>query len=371
MGLSLLFITHDLGVVAGISDRVLVMQEGRIVEGGSTDQIYYAPKHPYTKQLFAACKAKKKIHKTRTGPLLLALQGLCKKYPIGKRELTAVSAIDLSLFKGETLALVGESGCGKSTVGKLAAGLLQPTNGVVLYEGKILQQIRAFRRKIQILFQNPYGSLNPHMRVETILKEPFEIHRDLKKQDLGALLEQVGLSSDYLKRYPHQLSGGQRQRVALARALAVEPEFLVLDEPLSALDATSQQQILELLKRLKKERQLTYLFISHDLETVKSFADRIAVMYLGELVELLEGQTPSHPYTQALFSAICHPNPREERKRQRILLSGDLPSPMARPAGCAFQKRCPHAQELCRTTPPPLIQMGEGHVARCHFPSEG
>lgn len=226
------------------------------------------------------------------------------------------------------------------------------------------------RQRIQMLFQNPYGSLDPRMRVSSILKEPFEI-QGIPAKDPAKLLELVGLSEEFLARYPHQLSGGQRQRIALARALAVEPEFLVCDEPLSALDASTQHQVLELLKRLKKEKNLTYLFISHDLKAVQAISDRVAVLYMGVLMELGSAeqlfQAPAHPYTQALIAAIPKPDPRSERTRERLLLLGDPPSPLHPPPGCPFQTRCPYAQPLCQTTPPPLVELEQGHSVRCHL----
>lgn len=372
--LALFFISHDLGVVAGISDRVLVMSQGKIVEEGSADKIFYEPQHPYTRALLKKDSIKECEKKT-DHQILLTCSNLRKEFSIGQQKLKAVSSLDLEIYKGETLGLVGESGSGKSTLGKLFLRLLDPSAGTLHYDGIDLlrlcnKKMKALRQRLQMLFQNPYGSLDPRMRVSEILKEPFEIH-NLPSKDLSQLLDAVGLSSEYLERYPHQLSGGQRQRIALARALAIEPEFLVCDEPLSALDATSQHQVLALLKKLKAEKNLTYLFISHDLNAVKAISDRVAVLYLGQLMELAPTEqlftSPSHPYTKALIAAIPQPDPRSERKRERLLLKDDPPSPLRLPQGCVFQTRCPYAQPICKSTPPPLVNFGHGRQARCHL----
>ncbi|MCE5316742.1 MAG: ABC transporter ATP-binding protein [Parachlamydia sp.] len=370
-GLALLFITHDLGIVAGISDRILVMHEGRIVESGSCDEIFYSARHPYTQQLLknASKSETPRTPASNQKPCFVASQ-LSKQYHIGKNKLTAVSPLDLTIYQGETLGLVGESGCGKSTLGKLVAGLIDPTEGTLYYQGIDLRRHKLPRR-IQILFQNPYGSLNPRMTVEKILTEPFAIHRDLHRKEPSDMLDEVGLAHELLKRYPHQLSGGQRQRIALARILAVDPEFIICDEPLSSLDAVSQRQVMELLKKLHKEKGLTYLFITHDLNAVQEIADRVAVMYLGQLMELSDTitlfQSPAHPYTQALLSATLQPDPRSERIKKPLLLSGDPPSPLHPPPGCPFQTRCPHALEICKTTPAPLVQLSEKRQCRCHL----
>lgn len=369
-GLALLFITHDLGIVAGISDRILVMQEGKIVETGSCDEIFYAARHPYTQKLLENCSKKEPLPSFLSQEPCFVARQLSKHYHVGQTRLAALSPLDLKIYKGETLALVGESGCGKSTLGKLAAGLIEPSGGTLHYQGIDLCA-QKLPRRIQILFQNPYGSLNPRMTVDKILREPFAIHKNLPLKEPSKMLEEVGLSSELLSRYPHQLSGGQRQRIALARILAVDPEFIICDEPLSALDAISQRQVMELLKKLKRDKGLTFLFITHDLNAVKEIADRVAVMYLGQLVELTDSanlfHSPSHPYTRALLSATLQPDPRQERQKRPLLLSGDPPSPLHPPSGCAFQTRCPHAQDLCRSTAPTLLQLTDKKQSRCHF----
>ena len=301
---------------------------------------------------------------------LIQVKELRKKY----KNLTAVHNLTFDIYEGETLGLVGESGCGKSTTGKMLIGLEAPTSGQILFDEKP-PQFPHYRRQAQYIFQDPYASLNPRMTVGDIVAEPLDIHRLAKgqaRQDrLEELFHLVGLSPSLMARFPHEFSGGQRQRIGIARALAVDPRFIVCDEPVSALDVSVQAQILNLLKNLQKEKKLTYLFIAHDLRVVKYLSTRVAVMYLGHIVELAPAEElyahPKHPYTQALLSAIPIPDPTIEKKRQRIILAGDPPSPSKPITGCPFASRCPLAKEICRTTAPAQKEVSKGHFVNCHF----
>ena len=290
----------------------------------------------------------------------------------------AVDGVTLDIFPGETLGLVGESGCGKSTLGRSILRLTEPTEGQVFYRNRDLaklsgRELREHRRHLQVIFQDPYSSLNPRMTVGQIVGEPletFRIARGRAAEDrVQELLETVGLSRRFIKRYPHEFSGGQRQRIGIARALAVDPEFIVADEPISALDVSIQAQILNLLEKLQREKNLTYLFISHDLRAIRHASDRVAVMYLGKLVEVAESKTiysdPLMPYTKALISAVPVPDPIVEAARQRIVLEGDVPSAINPPRGCRFHTRCPYAIDVCREVVPPLVQIKPNHFAAC------
>jgi len=290
----------------------------------------------------------------------------------------AVDGVSFTLRKGETLGLVGESGCGKSTTGRCILRLLEPTAGKVVFDGLSVfdatrEEMRRLRRQMQIIFQDPYSSLNPRMSVEQIVGEGMVIHRLARgaerRNRIADLLRKVGLSPDQMKRYPHEFSGGQRQRIGIARALAVSPSLIIADEPISALDVSIQAQVLNLLQDLQEEFSLTYLFIAHDLRVVEHISDRVAVMYLGEIVELAESRelyrNPLHPYTQALMSAIPIPDPTT--KRERIILRGDPPSPLRPPSGCRFHTRCPKRFEPCDRQEPVLREIQRGHWVSCHL----
>jgi oligopeptide/dipeptide ABC transporter ATP-binding protein len=285
------------------------------------------------------------------------------------------------VFEGETVGLVGESGCGKSTLGRTIVRLLEPTEGDVRFEGKSIAKLgpralRPLRRQMQMVFQDPYASLNPRKRVGSIIGDPMKIHRTASQKDrrqrVQELLETVGLSPEHYNRFPHEFSGGQRQRIGVARALALRPKLVVADEPVSALDVSIQSQMLNLLDDLQKELSLTYIFIAHDLGVVRHVSDRIAVMYLGKLVELSPAEElytrPIMPYTEALLSAVPVPDPDLAEKRERIVLEGDVPSPIDPPSGCRFHPRCRYATDVCSQIEPPLVDYGNGHLAACHHP---
>jgi oligopeptide transport system ATP-binding protein len=290
----------------------------------------------------------------------------------------AVDGVSLDIFRGETVGLVGESGCGKTTLGRAILRLTELTSGQILFRGNDLANLsnsamREQRRHLQVIFQDPYASLNPRMTVGQIIGEPLETFRlargAAKKQRVQELMGMVGLSARFVKRYPHEFSGGQRQRIGIARALAVDPDFIVADEPISALDVSIQAQIMNLLDQLRRRKNLTYLFISHDLRAIRHVSDRVAVMYLGQIVEVGDGKTvytdPLMPYTRALISAVPVPDPKVEANRRRIVLEGDVPSPINPPPGCRFHTRCAYAIEACRQVEPSLVQIKPSHFAAC------
>ncbi len=323
----------------------------------------------------------------QAGEALLQVRNLKMHFPITRGiifqrrvgSIKAVDGISFDLRRGETLGLVGESGCGKSTTGRAILRLYEPTSGEVIFEGQDLTKmkpsdLRRMRRKMQMIFQDPYASLNPRMTVGSIIGEPLEVHnignnRKERQERVQELLRIVGLNPYFINRYPHEFSGGQRQRIGIARALAVNPSFIVCDEPISALDVSIQAQIINLLEDLQQELGLTYLFIAHDLSVVRHISDRIAVMYLGKIVELADRdelyENPLHPYTKALLSAVPIPDPKVERKRQRIILEGDVPSPANPPKGCNFCTRCPQVMDICREYEPSFTDLGDGHFVAC------
>ena len=317
-------------------------------------------------------------NETSTLTPLIEIKNLKKYFNIGGQPLKAVDNLNLDIYPGETVGLVGESGCGKSTAGRTIIRLYEATEGEVLYNGKNIydnngSEMAKIRKDIQLIFQDPYASLNPRMTVEEIIGEPLTIHGELtgkkKRERILELLKLVGLNPEHINRFPHEFSGGQRQRIGIARALALNPKFIVCDEPISALDVSIQAQVVNLLKDLQKSMGLTYLFIAHDLSMVKYISDRILVMYLGNMMELCESEElyeePLHPYTQALLLAVPIPNPK--LKRERIVLQGDVPSPINPPSGCVFRTRCRHAMDICAQKKPDWKEAKPGHFVSCHL----
>lgn len=313
--------------------------------------------------------------------VLLEVKNLKKYYKVGANKiLKAVDNVSFSIKKGETIGLVGESGCGKSTTGKTVMKLIELTSGQIIYDNKDItilnkKEYKEFTKKAQMIFQDPYASLNPRMTAGDIIGEGIDIHRICgrkeKRERIYELLNKVGLNKEHANRFAHEFSGGQRQRIGIARALAIEPEFVVCDEPVSALDVSIQAQVINLLLKLQNELNLTYLFIAHDLNVVKHFSDRVAVMYLGAIVEISNSEElyekPLHPYTKALLSAIPIPDPKVTRSRRRILLEGDVPSPIDVKPGCKFATRCKDAKKICHEVQPELKEVSSGHFVACHL----
>ncbi len=312
---------------------------------------------------------------------ILEVKNLQKHFNLGNnRILKAVDGLNFAVKRGETFGLVGESGCGKSTTGRTLIRLYEATGGEILFNGENVQKMKGdkrkkFNRDMQMVFQDPYASLNPRMTVGKIIAEGIEIHGlysgKEKKERVHQLLRDVGLREEHAERFPHEFSGGQRQRIGIARALAIEPKFIIADEPISALDVSVQAQVVNLFKKLQRERGLTYLFIAHDLAMVKHISDRIGVMYLGKLVEVATSDKlnskPLHPYTQSLLSAIPIPDPEVQNKRERIILQGEIPSPLNPPSGCPFRTRCPHAMSVCAEKMPEFREVEPGHYVACHL----
>ena len=319
---------------------------------------------------------------------LVVVENLCKYFPVKtgflkKNYVQAVENVSFFINEGETMGIVGESGCGKTTMGRSIIRLIEPTSGKIIYDGETIFDgsaknsidMKPYRKKMQIIFQDPSASLDPRMTVGEIIGEALQVHRpDLKgeayKQRIRELLDEVGLNTEHANRFPHEFSGGQQQRIGIARALAVEPEFIVCDEPISALDVSIQAQIVNMLEDLQKKEHLTYLFIAHDISVVRHISNKIAVMYLGQMVEMADSydlcSSPLHPYTKSLISAVPLPDPEKTRANKRIVLEGDVPSPLNPPTGCRFHTRCPFATDKCKNEAPTWKKYGEGHYCACH-----
>jgi peptide/nickel transport system ATP-binding protein len=393
---SIILITHDLGVVAGICERVLVMQDGEAREYGTAETVFYEPRNEYTRSLLAAVprlddrRTEESLASQETDESVLAVDSLTVNFKVPSarlfgrpRILRAVDGISLELAVGETLGVVGESGCGKSTLARAVLRLVHISDGRVCLLGKDISALEKksrqdFRRDMQVIFQDPLASLNPRMTIGEIVAEPLHtFHRDLPRdtvnERVGRTLAQVGLEAAHMNRYPHEFSGGQCQRVGIARALILDPRVIICDEPVSALDVSVQAQVIKLLMDLKRELGLSLIFIAHDLAVVRQISDRVMVMYLGRVVEVAPREElyerPRHPYTRALLAAVPVPDPRVERSKPKRILQGDVPSPLDPPSGCAFRTRCPHATELCSSLEPQLSTLGRSSVA-CHHANE-
>jgi oligopeptide/dipeptide ABC transporter ATP-binding protein len=384
-GMTVIWVTHDLALLARIADRVLVMHRGQVVESAPIERLFSAPEHPYTRSLLGNLRAageRKGEGKAAPAPeVLLAARGVTVRFTRARRTVHALAGIDLDIYKGETLALVGESGSGKSTLARVLIRTIEPSSGSVSFRGADFgalrgRALRSFRRHLQMVFQDPFSSLNPRWRIGSAIAEPLIVHGLARGRELdervAACLAMVGLDRAFARRYPHEFSGGQRQRICIARAIACQPDFIVADEALSALDMSLQGQILELFQDLKDRFALTYLFISHDLGVVQRISDRVAVLYLGRIVELAPTDAlfghPHHPYTRALLAAVPIADPALERARRYQPLAGEPPSPANPPPGCPFHPRCPRAQDRCRSELPALAPVTAGRAVACHYP---
>jgi oligopeptide/dipeptide ABC transporter ATP-binding protein len=389
-GLGVVLVTHDLGVVASMADRVVVLRGGRVVETGPVGRVLKRPENAYTQSLLSAVPrvipvaASEARHTAQSQPPLLALHGLQVHFPtrgsLFKKGpvLHAVDGVDLQIHPGEAVGVVGESGSGKSTLARAALQLVRASGGQVVWLGNPIDAGSAsapFRRETQLVFQDPIASLDPRMTVQAIVAEPLRVHRSeldapARKRAVAEMLNRVGLGNNLLRRYPHELSGGQAQRVGIARAMILKPRLLVCDEAVSALDVTVQSQIVLLLQELKRELQTSILFISHNLAVVQQLCDRVLVLYLGRMME--QGTTaalygkPAHPYTRGLLEAVPVPDPDIQATRLASPLPGELPSPLAPPAGCVFNTRCPHVQDVCRAQTPIWEAAGPDQEVACH-----
>jgi peptide/nickel transport system ATP-binding protein len=384
-GMAIALITHDLAVVAGLADRIVIMQAGRIVESGPVERIFAAPAHPHTRTLLAAARRMPQrgaaaAPRSSSGEPVLEIRGLDVEYRLRHaRVLKAVSAVSLELARGETLGIVGESGCGKSTLVRAVLQLMRPAAGTVVWAGRALEalpqaELRPLRRDLQIVFQDPLDSLDPRMTVAEIVGEPLSIHRAQlslleRARAVREMLTRVGLPGDLDAHFPHELSGGQCQRVAIARAMILEPALLVCDEPVSALDVSIRSQILELIETLKRRAGTSVLFVSHDLDVVRELCERVLVLYLGHSMEMASAvalyEEPLHPYTRALIAAVPVADPSVQPGRLRAVLGGEPPSAADPPSGCVFRTRCPHALPLCAERVPAWEAVGERRIA-CH-----
>lgn len=389
--MSILFITHDLAVAAEIADKVAVMHEGTIVEQGTVREIFAFPGHWYTKTLVQSKRnllmGSASVYDCQDDEIILEAEGLSKFYPLKskpfqqKRYVQAVDQVSLSIRKGETLGLVGESGSGKSTLGKLLVSLQKSDSGRILYRGKDVtggtkRTQKELRKNTQVVFQDTFSALNPRWKVEDIIGEPLRVHTKLSKDGIRERVEEVlrlvDLDPAFRTRYPHEFSGGQRQRINIARAIILHPEFLLLDEAVSALDLAVQSKVIDLLKKLQQDMGLSYVFIAHGLDVVRDISHRIGVMYLGRIVEIAPAEElftkPAHPYTKALFEA--NPTIDLDRRRKRHVLHGEIPSPVSPPSGCHFHTRCPLATEKCRSKAPVMDVLSEERTVACHYPLE-